>query len=404
MSNREESLRKILVVRWDRASSFMSSEILHGFLEWLEPRFHAIFGVFSGPVISNRYLIQKIWPYPVIEDRHIPLLASFEDSELTVISFTSPDKFYQGGNSRNIGYFTWTAPLPPDGSWVSRMNCLEEIWTPALFLKEFLLTERVKVPVRYAPCPPRALRYSEDDDAGDRGTSILLEPILPKGDGEAQAIPLKRLKEKGGFLVASTLNLRPRKGLSVLIEGWLESRESREILRNSALILIPIETEPISDQLCVLKRIVRSLFCWHVLESPSIFVVSNRSDFSAFKTVLHHCSAYVTTSFGEVVLEEILHPLFLGKPVICPNNSVFLEYFQGDYPYFIRTDQENVSLGGEEALSISASWGIPQEGALGEAFEKVCVDLASDRDKGAVSTVGQKIRQRIEESLGKISL
>ena len=390
--------RRILVIRWDLSAPYLSSGLLHGFLEWLEPRFHMIFGVFLKDNLSNDSLVERIWPYPVISDALLPLLASTEDSEVTVLSFTSPEKLYEGPSFRNIGYYTWTGPLHPGEPWVFRMNSMDEIWTPMSFLKEVLLAAGVTVPVRDAPCPPRTSAPREE---GDRAP-ILLAP-MPTGEngGEGFEVSLEKLVEGGRFLIAGLIDLRPRKGLPVLIEEWLESQNRRG---DSALLLIPSEGEAIVDQVNALRRLLASLSLRHETGASNIFVVSNRSGFAPFVTVLRHCAAYVTTSFGEVALEEVLHPIFEGKPVICPQSSAFQEYFSSDYPYFLRTDVENICFGGEEALPVSACWGVPREESLGEVIEKVLGDWTSDQARKTMLSVARKIQQRLERSLEELSI
>ena len=96
--------RRILVVRWDLTAPYLSSAVLHGFLEWLEPRFQMIFGIFGEGGFFNDNLVGRIWSYPVISDALLPLLTSTEDSDVTVISFTSPFPLVGMGARRMGGH------------------------------------------------------------------------------------------------------------------------------------------------------------------------------------------------------------------------------------------------------------------------------------------------------------
>jgi len=403
MNNKKLFLRKILILRWEVDSPYLSLDLLRNFLDWFESRFDMIFAVFLNNTFPKKNFLEKLWPYPIISDHEIEMIASTEESDVVILSFTPPDKFYLNNSSKNIGFFTWNAPMPEDRSWVTRMNLMEEIWTSALFLEEFLKKEDVTVPVRYIPCPIRALGGFNNSSRPERlSSSILLRSFsLVPGIIEEES-SLESVRRLNKLLFCGKIELNPRKGLPLLIEEWLRSRE-RE--KDSALVLIPSEMVPISDQLNFLRRLLFSISSQHELETSNIFVCIDSEVSSILTPLAIQCDAFVTFSFGELLLGEILNVLSIGRPIICPRNSVFSEFFKPDYPYFLRTENENFCFSGsDESVPVSARWGVPFEDSFGEIHEMLKTHVPSGQSTSEALSAYARIVEQIDSSLADIKL
>lgn len=381
---------RVLVVRGDLNSHSGYTRATQLYLAMLEKCFDSIVGV---DLHAHPQRFVSVWPYPLIEDRLVRELAVGKNNDTTVLTISTPNNFRSFIGAKSIGLFFWETTRLGNADWVTSMNAMDELWLPASFMHDMLEFEGVTTPLRVVPCPLPAMANMTTESAEKEAfprklPNLILKEIALK-PGPRKTTTLADLRRITPFLLLSTNSFIPRKGFPVLAQSWLDVAAAHQ---ECALILKVTSVDATETQAALFARI-EALFQNVARAYPGlsarVFVLTGSFPDRTMQELGHACDAFLTLSFGEGLGLGLFENLMIGKPVICPRHTSFQEFLPEDYPYFVDTAVANYGLADPIGVNpISAHWGVPTEGALLSAVDRL---LADQKREMIGFTVGKAI-------------
>lgn len=379
--------RRVLIVRGDLNSYSGYAYATRLYLEWLECQFDIVLGVDLHGHPSRHV---AIWPYPLISDEYISSAIRADNTDVVVLTISTPDNFRPFASARNIGLFFWETNRLGNQAWVAAMNEIDEVWVPAAFMQEMLESEGVEVRVIYRPCPmPEGSETPHPTVFPD----LVLREIPLRAGATARPIPLSELRASSDLLLLSTNTLIPRKGFPVLADEWLgvvEAHPRAALVLKVSSIDVTETANRLFERVATLFRLVAGR---HQVEASRVYLCTGTLSPDTMRAMGQVCDAFLTLSFGEGLGLGLFENLLAGKPALCPRHTSFAEFLPPDYPYFLETEVANFGLADPVGVNpISARWGVPREGSLIATIDSLITDLREHRTQAAVAAAVDHFR------------
>lgn len=273
---------------------------------------------------------------------------------------------------------------------------MDEMWAPAPFMVSVLKDEGVTAPIRVVPCPLHidTLRYEPSPMSGGR---VLVQELRSSPEDATHQVTLSDLRDSVRYLFLATNSFIPRKGFAVLFQEWFSVArrypETALLVKTSSLDI----NETPEDLKARLELLATDIARQHDLVSTQIYVYAGPLDPAGMAQMSQVCDAAISLSFGEGLGLGLFENLLADKPIICPRHTSFADYLPKEYPYFLETEIANVGLPDPAGVyPISARWGVPAEGALLRAIQRLFADLESGRLAELVDGAKKHFRDRCE--------
>ncbi|KUZ30226.1 glycosyltransferase [Burkholderia territorii] len=379
--------RRVLIVRGDLNSYSGYAYATRLYLEWLEPHFDIVLGVDLHGHPSRHV---AVWPYPLIADNCIASAANMPDSEVVVLTISTPDNFRPFAGARSIGLFFWETDRLGNQSWIASINDIDEVWVPARFMEPMLEEEGVEVPIIYTPCPmPHGPAEPRDASIPD----LTLREIPLREGAAPKLVSLSEVRASCDLLLLSTNTLIPRKGFPVLADEWLDVIRAHP----RAGLVLKVSTIDVTETADRLFDRVATLFAQiarrHDVDASRVYLCTGSLTHDTMQALGQTCDGFLTASFGEGLGLGLFENLLAGKPALCPRHTSFAEFLPADYRYFIDTEVANFGLADPVGVNpISAHWGVLREGALLATVETLLGDMRERRTHTEISAAVEHFR------------
>lgn len=367
--------RRLLIVRGDLNSWSGYGRAVNLYVGRLKEDFDYILGV---DVHAHPATDKRMWPHMSVGDEDIAAILTARPWDATILTISTPDHFRRWFGAKNIGLFFWETARIDRPEWISIINTMDEIWAPAPFMVSILKKEGVLIPIDLVPCPLRPASICRHSPS--RATRIVVQELSRNATDRVGKTTLEELRASASPLFLTTNSFIPRKGFAVLFQEWFKVAQRYP----DAALLVKVGALDVNETPAQLRTRVESLAAevarQHDLASTRIYVYVGPLEPDGMEQLTELCDAVISASFGEGLGLGIFENLLADKPVICPRHTSFADYLPEDYPYFLETDIANVGLPDPaNVYPISAQWGIPREGALLEAVERLLADLHGGR-------------------------
>lgn len=380
---------RVLIVRGDLNSYSGYTQAILYYLSWLEQRFTVVLGV-DLHRHDNRFV--ELWKYPTIKDSEIPrIISAASDASVTVLTVSTPDNFRRFKGAESVGLFFWETDRLGRPAWIDRINKLDAVWVPVKFMAKMLVEEGVRVPVMHWPCPVSLTEETVKRIRTSDVPRVVFRPLRLDYDTKASPTSFQAIRSDSEHVFLSTNTVLPRKGFAVLAAEWLSVLAKYP----SASLVLKVGTIDVTETETALFERLEETFrlCARRIGFQGdlrVYARSQRLEEDTLLSLVRHSDAFVSCSFGEGFGISVFQSLALGKPALCPRHTAFAELLPQDYAYFLDTDVVNVGLGDPVGvLPISARWGVPREGSLVRAVDRLVKDLETQRQGAAVAHAQQ---------------
>jgi lipopolysaccharide heptosyltransferase II len=311
------------------------------------------------------------WPYEVITDSELQTQIKLDPGTWTVVTISTPDNFFKIQGAHCVGLFFWETDRMPT-TWSSKVSQMDEILVPAPFMLNLKHTYRLPVPFRVAPVPISATAEDTHQIEACLSSVELWQLEGKSGASRTSRTDLQSVRNRYSFLFTSINTFIPRKGFPILLSEWntLAPR-----LRDAALVLklSSIDVSEMHEQLLNKILDLAVSLCEHLRETGlKVFVCTQPLTPAQMGLLQDSTDAYVTASLGEGFGLGVFQALQRGKPVVCGRHTSFADFLPDTYRYFFDTQMMNVGLPDPVGVyPISSRWGVPQEGSVAAAMERV---------------------------------
>lgn len=368
--------QRLLIVRGDLSSWTGYSHAIRAYVARLKDDYDRIIGV---DIHIHPATKREAWPHPVVGDNQIATILTSHPWNATILTISTPDNFRRWFGATNIGLFFWETTRIGHPSWIARINTMDEIWAPSPFMESVLKEEGVIAPIRVVPCPLR-IDTLRREPAPTSESRIFVQELRSSPGNATHQVTLSDLRDSARYLFLTTNSFIPRKGFAVLFQEWFSVArrypESALLVKASSLNI----NETPADLKARLELLATDIARQHDLVSTKIYVYAGPLDPAGMAQMSQICDAAISLSFGEGLGLGLFENLLADKPIICPRHTAFSDYLPKEYPYFLETEIANIGLPDPAGVyPISARWGVPAEGALLKAVQRLFADLESGR-------------------------
>jgi glycosyltransferase involved in cell wall biosynthesis len=280
-------------------------------------------------------------------------------AQLHVIHLT-PDNLvdYEKNGKTKICYFAWeTSLVPPE--WVQVLNRIPvEIWVPCRYMVDVCARSGITVPV---VAIPHAMPVLLDDKR-----------------------PVTRIKlPQDRYKFYSIFQWSERKNPIGLITAYYREFDADEKVclvlktyRNSA---DAGEKELIRSEITELKRQLRGS------KAPPIILIDDLVGVGGIFAIHYNCDCYVTMTRSEGFAIPVYEAASMGKPVIAPRYSSFVDHLDDQNSYLIDVPEE-VPVDNMKHISDMYTenmvWGNPSIDSCREMMRSVFEDQKAAMAKG----------------------
>ncbi len=314
---------------------------------------------------KNQVLVDEI-----LDDRMRLLMSKEQKSQLHVIHLT-PDNLvdYEKNEKIKICYFAWETSLVP-AAWVEILNRIPvEIWVPCEYLVDVCVNSGITVPVFAIP---HAI------------------PVPP-----SDKLPITKIVlPQDRYKFYSIFQWSERKNPTGLITAYYEEFDENDMVclvlktyRTSAEIG---EKEEIRKEISELKKKIRGS------KAPPIILIDDLVGVDGIFAIHYNCDCYVTMARSEGFAIPLYESASMGKPVIAPRYSAFLDHLDDDNSYLIDVPDE-VAVDNMKHISDMYTddmvWGDPSVDSCRKRMREVFEDQVAAKDKG------EAIKQHISRVL-----
>lgn len=315
------------------------------------------------------------WKSPVLVDeilcdRMRLLMSKDTKAQLQVIHLT-PDNLadYEKNNKTKIAYFAWeTSRIPPQ--WVQALNRIPvEIWVPCKYMVDVCRKSGITVPVVDIP------------------HAIPLPP-----DNKRPVVKIKLPQDRYKFY--SIFQWSSRKNPIGLIAAYYQEFSVHDqvclVLKTYRNNADATEKEEIRKEISALKNKIRGQ------KAPPIVLIDDLVGVNGIFAIHYNCDCYVTMTRSEGFGIPVYVSASMGKPVIVPRYSAFLDHFNDDNAFMIDVPGE-VPVKGMKHISDMYSedmlWGDPSIASCRKMMR------AAYNDQAAARVKGEAARQHVGEVL-----
>ena len=235
-----------------------------------------------------------------------------------VIQHYLPSMFQYSGKVKNIGLFAWETDKLPS-LWVNRLNqMVDEVWVINNQQKQACISSGVKKAIQVIPHAVDVNKFNKHYE------------------------PLEQIKSvtNNNFIFYTICEFGRRKNLEALLRAFHTEFEPGEPVE----LILKINKSGLSDEQ---TSSMLSEFCKKVKESLGKFsnlnyykrdiTITNRINEESLMRLHETCDCYINTSFGEAWSIPTVDSLGLGKSVIAPASTGFLDYLNSDCAWLIPT-------------------------------------------------------------------
>lgn len=420
---------EIIVVRGDLYSDSGYGRATRALADILAGFCRHLFGVSLHEHAARR---QNRFDFPVVSD--MDLVEDERFAGCTIINICLPDTFIAVPGARNIGYFFWeTEQFPPRAFWKARMLLMDELWAPSHWQSEVLRaqTGRRVIPVipwpqdreTAPPARPKVLgeikahapqslaqlenyllrsaapgsrdidQYAEEAEHA-AGRSLRFDPL--------RSPTLLEVLARDGVNVLAVQTDAPRKGLPLLLTGWLlfkqtpEGRHAKLIIKMSS-IDVSMDVFRLHFHMSVAaRRPMRRLD----IEEADIYFVYERFSNRQLRALMAAGDVFVSATMGEGFGGPIAEAFLEGVPVVCPYHTSCKDLLGPDYPLAVATDPHRQKLWQNiDVYSPASVWNVVDDDALVECLRRVARMTRAERQ-----TLGRDARSRLLDAVGVASV
>lgn len=332
---------------------------------------------------KNQILVDEI-----LDNRMRLLMKKDDKARLRVIHLT-PDNLSEYGKDGKIKicYFAWETTRIP-ASWVQLLNEVPvEIWVPCHYMVDACNRSGIGVPVHVIP----------------HAIPVPKAKIQP-------SIKLDLPKNKYKFY--SIFQWSERKNPVGLIKAYYEEFDAKEPVclvlktyRNSATIE---EKRALRKEIIELKKSLKGP------DAPPLVLIDDLVGVGGILAIHDACDCYVTMTRSEGFCIPVCEAAAMGKPVIIPGYSAFLDHFDETNSYLIDVPEE-VPVANMDHISKMYTpdmmWGNPSIESCKKRMREVFEDQMAATEKGEVvreyiknnldyKTIGNMIKDRLD-AVGK---
>lgn len=314
---------------------------------------------------KSKHLVEE-----VLDTRMRDLMARESKAQLHVIHLT-PDNLsdYEKNGKTRISYFAWeTSRVPID--WVHALNrSTVEVWVPCNYLVEVCKKSGVSTPVHAIPhaipLPPL-----------DR--KPIVKVSLPADRYKFYSIfQWSERKNPMGLLAAYFREFRAHEPVCLVLKTYRTSADATE-------------KEEIRKEIATLKR----KLCGE--KGPPVLLIDDLVGVAGIFAIHHGCDCYVTMTRSEGFGIPVFEAASMGRPIIVPRYSAFLDHFNDDNAFMIEVPGEipvqnmrHIS----DMYTKDMVWGDPSVESCRKMMRAAFEDRATARQKG------EAVRQYVGETL-----
>jgi glycosyltransferase involved in cell wall biosynthesis len=399
---------KLLVIRGDLQSHSGHAASSRDFCRVFQGLFDRVVGV---DIHYSKHLPFEPFPCPVVSDEEARRLAARADSAL-VLTYTTPDHFARYPNAACVGLTVWeTDRLPPAHpyrrSWIERINHLDALWVESTHTRDLFKAAGVRVPIRLIPWPvrtspalPRGLPegFVYDTDRRPPLARVLTHALrlqklrvnglrwLTEALGARSATrflhgirrPSRDLPEPAEQTLVCVAQDVPRKGLLLLLSEWMEFKRRPEAARWSLLFRsYPCkEIRPV-DFVVRFWSYVQALKRQLQVEQAKVYLWGDGLDDAQFEQLVANTWGCVSASLGEGFCGPAALALALGKPLLAPRHTSFLDLLPDDYPYTFASRPAHVRFVHSPSAALyhpASVWHVPEPFALVDSLNRLLTD------------------------------
>jgi glycosyltransferase involved in cell wall biosynthesis len=431
---------ELLVVRGDLRSHYGYGKALRAHVSALAPSFKGIVGV-DLHYHPNR--ANEVFPGKILTDSEVDELISQAGGRVLLLNYSTPTQFRRHPLAYNVGLFYWeTDRFAASTGWSSLIQLMDEMWIPTEFMRSILVREGFQGPIECFPWPQseltqRRLNAHEEKDDAEKidvplfrmppsGTNfralvrwlVLVQQLISRIPGLRRVFRRISLHRMVGIRLAQKYrcNLEgdvtghsfvhlavaqntPRKGLPLLLAGWLDFREQNPESRSSLVLKVGTLNVDFDayDLYFELVETISRMAVSRGIEETHIYLALDYFNESQMNELYRRCTgALLSTTLGEGFGGPVAEAAMRGVPVICPRHTSLADLLPSDYPLVAAHDMRHLSMKNLLGVySLSSVWGLVREGELATQIKKV----ESLTDEERVELVG-KLRSRLDALCG----
>ena len=347
-----------------------------------------------------------------------------------VVNVCLPSSFIAVPSARNIGYFFWeTEQFPPRELWKTKLRLMDELWAPSSWQAALLERETGRSNIAVVPWPqgidlvsrapseefldlkahpPQRLDQLANyllrlsSDPARRAEQAYEQAEHESGRGarfDPDASPTLRQvigSEGDTFLAVQTD--APRKGLHLLLAGWLQFRRTTEgakaklIIKMSSIdVTIDVFRLHFHTSLAV-RRPMRRL----LLADAGVYFVYDRLSDEAMKALVADSDAFVSATMGEGFGGPLTEAFRAGVPVICPDHTSCRDILGPNYPLAVASMPQRQQLWNNiDVYSPSSLWHIADDLSIFEVLRRFSVMPGAER-----RAIAEAACKRVEKTMG----
>jgi glycosyltransferase involved in cell wall biosynthesis len=359
----------VFVVRGDIISTTGYAKAARALAEIIGER-HAIWGMSIHESPGDN---KERFPGPLIGETDVKEIA--KTKPVYVIHHTTPQDFKVVPNAINIGAFYWeTNGIPRKFHWIEKIACMDAIWAPTSFVRDFVLNCGFTGPIPIVPWPHHFTPRPRPNVAMSRSEILSFDKMPALGAAESSMArgTLKDLRGGVDVLFLAIQSLAPRKGLGPLLREWRAFLKRNPDVNTVLLLKLSfrhahgINRNPISHFHMLLRR-----YGFQPDDRLNIALLNETLTESELDIVLGSADCLVSATFGEGFGGPIVEALAREIPVIAPRHTGIADLLPPDYELRIPTKEVFVSLRDNlEIYPPASSWNVPIEGALSDLFSR----------------------------------
>lgn len=254
-----------------------------------------------------------------------------------VIQHYLPSLFEYNGNVKNIGLFAWeTDRLPP--TWVNRINqMLDEVWVINNQQKQACIDSNIKKTIKVVPHAVNVEKFSKTYEPLDQIRNVV----------------------NNNFIFYTVCEFGRRKNLEALLRAFHSEFEPYEpvelILKVNKTGLSDEQTSAMLSEFCKSVKTNLRKFNNVNYHKRDITITNNVSEDSLMR--LHStCDCYVNSSFGEAWSIPTVDSIGLGKAIIAPAHTGFLDYLDDSCAWLVPTYKVPCFAADNDLYSSDQNW------------------------------------------------
>ena len=254
-----------------------------------------------------------------------------------IIQHYLPNLFEYNGKVKNIGLFAWETDRLPL-TWVDRINqMLDEVWVINNQQKQACIDSNVKKTIKVVPHAVNVEKFCKTYEPLDQIRNVVND----------------------NFIFYTVCEFGRRKNLEALLRAFHSEFEPYEpvelILKINKSGLSEEQTSSILSEFC--KSVKTNLRKFNNVNhyKRDITITNNVTEESIMR--LHStCDCYVNTSFGEAWCIPLVDSLGLGKAVIAPEHTGFLDYLDNSCAWLVPTNKVPCFVTDNDLYDCSQNW------------------------------------------------